>query len=82
MNFPNDKVDGNSCLDMGKSTNETENATTSDTASASPNSDMLESEKKTLKEYSELKQYPSDVPKTQDRSSVVNVISTPIPYGN
>ena len=45
MNFPNDKVDGNSCLDMEKSTKETENATTSDTASASPNSETLESDK-------------------------------------
>ena len=45
MNFPKWKVDGNSCLDVGKSTNETETATTSDTASASPNSDMLESDK-------------------------------------
>ena len=45
MNFPKEKVDGNSCLDVGKSTNETETVTTSDTASASPNSDTLESDK-------------------------------------
>ena len=39
--FPNDNL----CLDVGKSTNETETPTTSDSASVSPNSDMLEMDK-------------------------------------
>ena len=41
LDFPNE----NPCLDVGKSTNETETPTTSDPTSVSPNSDMLEMDK-------------------------------------
>ena len=77
LDFPNE----NPCLDVGKSTNETETL---------PRLTLHQYHLiqtrwkwiKTLKEYSELKQYPLDVPKTQDHSSAVNVISAPTPYGN
>ena len=41
LNFPNENL----CLDVGKSTNETETPTMSDSTSVSPNSDMLEMDK-------------------------------------